>query len=188
MAKTEVMLIGALPAQAGFPGAGGPIPPSSRFPYPQPNFRMNRHAPIPSTWMEPQNLLQVTDKTNYDPYARASRGAPIVAPLAGVMSPILFGRRGGLGALGADAGGAVPPGSPPVTEGDLYADAASWKSYFAFTAFSYTLLGAMMAGYHGYKRNKGNTGWALGWGLLGGMFPLVTNAVALGQGYGKPHG
>ena len=40
--------------------------------------------------------------------------------------------------------------------------------------------------YHGYKRNSGSLGWALGWGVLGGLFPIITPAVALAQGFGKP--
>lgn len=38
--------------------------------------------------------------------------------------------------------------------------------------------------YHGYKRNN-SVGWAIVWGLLGGMFPVITPAVALAQGFGK---
>ena len=39
--------------------------------------------------------------------------------------------------------------------------------------------------YHGYKRNN-SIGWAIGWGLLGGLAPVITPAVALAQGYGDP--
>jgi len=39
--------------------------------------------------------------------------------------------------------------------------------------------------YHGYKRNN-SIGWALWWGLMGGLFPIVTPAIALAQGFGKP--
>ncbi len=38
--------------------------------------------------------------------------------------------------------------------------------------------------YHGYKRNN-SVGWAIGWGLLGGLFPIITPAVAFAQGFGK---
>lgn len=41
--------------------------------------------------------------------------------------------------------------------------------------------------YHGYKRNK-SIGWALGWGLLGGIFPYITIPVSLAQGFGKLKG
>lgn len=49
------------------------------------------------------------------------------------------------------------------------------------------LLSAASSGasaYHGYKRNK-SVGWAVAWGLLGGVFPVLVPAVALAQGFGK---
>lgn len=39
--------------------------------------------------------------------------------------------------------------------------------------------------YHGYKRNN-SLGWALWWGLCGALFPVVTPAIALAQGFAKP--
>lgn len=41
--------------------------------------------------------------------------------------------------------------------------------------------------YHGYKRND-SVGWAVGWALLGGMFPVITPAIAVAQGFGKKKG
>ena len=38
--------------------------------------------------------------------------------------------------------------------------------------------------YHGYKRNR-SIGWAAWWGLMGAVFPIITPAVALAQGFGK---
>lgn len=38
--------------------------------------------------------------------------------------------------------------------------------------------------YHGYKRND-SVGWAIVWGLLGGVFPVITPAIAWAQGFGK---
>lgn len=37
--------------------------------------------------------------------------------------------------------------------------------------------------YHGYKRND-SIGWAAWWGLMGGLFPVITPAIALAQGFG----
>lgn len=51
----------------------------------------------------------------------------------------------------------------------------------------YGLLGTagmVMGAYHGYKRNN-SVGWAIGWGLLGGLFPFITIPVSLAQGFGK---
>lgn len=44
---------------------------------------------------------------------------------------------------------------------------------------------AAAATYHGYKRNE-SIGWALWWGFCGALFPIVTPAIALAQGFGKP--
>ena len=38
--------------------------------------------------------------------------------------------------------------------------------------------------YHGYKRNE-SVGWALCWGFLGGLFPVITPAIAVAQGFGE---
>lgn len=38
--------------------------------------------------------------------------------------------------------------------------------------------------YHGYKRNH-SVGWAIWWGIMGGLFPVVTPAIALAQGFGR---
>lgn len=39
--------------------------------------------------------------------------------------------------------------------------------------------------YHGYKRND-SVGWAIVWGLLGGLFPVITPAIAIAQGFAHP--
>lgn len=38
--------------------------------------------------------------------------------------------------------------------------------------------------YHGYKRNN-SAGWAVWWGFMGALFPVITPAVAIAQGFGK---
>lgn len=57
-------------------------------------------------------------------------------------------------------------------------------------ATAWTVLAAASTGisaYHGYKRND-SVGWAIVWGLLGGMFPIIVPAVALAEGFAKPKG
>lgn len=39
--------------------------------------------------------------------------------------------------------------------------------------------------YHGYKRNE-SVGWAIWWGAMGALFPIVTPTIAIAQGFGKP--
>lgn len=38
--------------------------------------------------------------------------------------------------------------------------------------------------YHGYVRNR-SVPWALWWGLMGGLFPIITPVIAVAQGYAK---
>ena len=61
-------------------------------------------------------------------------------------------------------------------------------SNWSFTWGVLSVLGAALSAYHGYKRNHESTGSAVGWGVLGGLFPVITVPVALAQGYGKPAG
>lgn len=58
-----------------------------------------------------------------------------------------------------------------------------WPAFWGVAA----LASAGASAYHGYKRNE-SVGWAVVWGLLGSMFPIITPAVALAQGFGKPKG
>lgn len=75
-----------------------------------------------------------------------------------------------------------------------YAPAPEFRGLAGFDFQDPTVRSAMMglsvvssavSAYHGYKRNQ-SVGWAIGWALLGGMFPIITPVVALAQGYGKP--
>lgn len=46
------------------------------------------------------------------------------------------------------------------------------------------LAAAATGAYHGYRRNE-SVGWAVGWFLLGSIFPFVSVPVMLAQGFGK---
>jgi hypothetical protein len=39
--------------------------------------------------------------------------------------------------------------------------------------------------YHGYKRND-SVGWAIWWGFMGALFPVITPTIAFAQGFGQP--
>jgi len=82
--------------------------------------------------------------------------------------------------------GEAPPPPAPMTEyGPPDQTAISpYKSYlgYAWTAASVASAGA--SAYHGYKRNK-SVGWAIGWAVLGSLFPVIVPAIALAQGFGK---
>ena len=47
------------------------------------------------------------------------------------------------------------------------------------------LMSSAASAFHGYRRNQ-SIGWAIVWGLLGGIFPVFTPTIALAQGFGKP--
>lgn len=48
-----------------------------------------------------------------------------------------------------------------------------------------SMASAGVSTYHGYRRH-GTVGAAIGWGILGAIFPVITPAVALAQGFGHP--
>ena len=52
--------------------------------------------------------------------------------------------------------------------------------------YAVSAAGMGLGAYHGYKRNNGSVGWAVVWALLGGAFPIITTAVAIAEGFGKP--
>lgn len=43
-----------------------------------------------------------------------------------------------------------------------------------------------VSAYHGVKRHHGSAGWGVAWGSLGALFPVLTPAVAVAQGFAKP--
>jgi hypothetical protein len=87
----------------------------------------------------------------------------------------------GLGHLGqaADAVSMQPVGQLGVDQNGT----PQWV-WWAWRAAS--MAGTGIGAYHGYKRNRGSVGWAIGWALLGGMFPVITVPIAFAQGLGKP--
>ncbi len=47
-----------------------------------------------------------------------------------------------------------------------------------------SIAGTGIGAYHGYKRND-SVGWAIGWAMLGGLFPVIVIPVAYAQGIGE---
>jgi hypothetical protein len=120
---------------------------------------------------DPQNRQRVVNGGLYDPAWTPSAGAPIrgyqmaglgnlVRPWEGSASSFTMGLRG------------------------LRTGCASPVSWWMPTVNSYSVLGAMVAGAHGYARNK-KVGWALAWAAAGFVAPIFTNFVAIVQGLGK---
>jgi hypothetical protein len=46
-------------------------------------------------------------------------------------------------------------------------------------------VGAFAGAYHGYKRNGGSVGWAIGWFVFGGLLPILALPIMLAEGFGK---
>lgn len=61
--------------------------------------------------------------------------------------------------------------------------APGWWWFFSILS----LASAAASTYHGYRRH-GTVGAAVGWGILGALFPVIVPAVAIAQGYGQPKG
>ena len=49
-----------------------------------------------------------------------------------------------------------------------------------------SLVSGGISTYHGYKRSGGSVLSAVGWGVLGSMFPVIVPAVAFAQGFARP--
>jgi hypothetical protein len=100
---------------------------------------------------------------------------------SGIGSMLKGASRLGIGALAqADA------------SDDLFADDATRAAvaeargyYLVWSAVG--VVGGVLGAYHGYKRNN-SVGWAIAWGLLGSIFPIITIPIAFAQGFGKRKG
>jgi hypothetical protein len=77
----------------------------------------------------------------------------------------------------------LQPMEPMQTE--TWGDQFSWSKH----PIRNTIQTASMAAsaYHGYKRNH-SVGWALWWGFMGAVFPVITPVIAVAQGFGKRKG
>lgn len=106
----------------------------------------------------------------YDPFAAVRSIAPL-APIPRVR-------------VGAEGGSLRDPGDPtaiqPAPSPVAFPDLPEISPFDRVLS----IAGAGIGAYHGYKRND-SVGWAIGWGVLGAMFPVITSAVAFAQGVGK---
>ena len=174
MSRTRVMLIGALPVgtqshRMPMYSAGGS----------DPRWQRDFISTATTVREEPQNLMRVNNSGS-GPFRMSSQGGPSV-PLESSM----------LGRLGAgDSGGgyfadqqakyaamvaASDPAFVTATERVIY-----------WLALGQRLMGASVGAYHGYKRNRGSMGAAVGWGIAGAVAPVITIGVGLYQGLAQP--
>lgn len=77
----------------------------------------------------------------------------------------------------------TPPTSPA---GDIVVQPErDWRDYrpsALWTVLSMASAGA--SAFHGYRRNQ-SVGWAVAWGAAGAVFPVITPAIAVAQGFGE---
>ena len=132
--------------------------------------RFSRRAGRPAARrFRPRHIDRPIDRRFDRPIDRAIRAVKTVRPIdraVRAIMPYAQNHRGstirsGYGALGNPELGAM--------------------SYFWMVA-GIASVGA--SAYHGYKRNN-SVGWAIVWGLLGGLAPVITPAVAVAQGFGE---
>ena len=90
---------------------------------------------------------------------------------------------GGDGTLGAaiSMGGDGTLGTTDMMGLDQAGQPRVWPAIWGLASMASTAACA----YHGYKRNN-SVGWAIVWGLLGGILPVFSVAIAFAQGFGKP--
>jgi len=48
-----------------------------------------------------------------------------------------------------------------------------------------SLVSMGASAYHGSKRHGGSVVWGIWWGLVGGVFPVLTPAIGAAQGFAK---
>lgn len=88
---------------------------------------------------------------------------------------------GGLSGLGMLRNGFTPGDSGAIARRSALAGSAAVTIAWG----TVVLASAGLSAYHGYKRNDDEWGPAVGWGLLGFIFPVITPIVALAQGFGE---
>lgn len=98
-----------------------------------------------------------------------------------MMQMKVLGNSNGLGAAYTAGGDGTFGGMMGLDE--VGRPTGVWPTVWGIAA----LLSAGASAYHGYKRND-SVGWAVVWGLLGSLFPVITPAIALAQGFAKPKG
>lgn len=124
----------------------------------EPNWTTDFLNPPPTTPQQPQNLL----RANFQNMVKLSN-------LGRVMK--------GFGQAESDL--------PPLPNNDMMK--VHEPAVTAQVAVPWALLSgiSMVAStWHGYRRNR-TVGWALWWGLMGAMFPIITPTIGLAQGWGK---
>lgn len=157
-----------------------------------PRYLMQRTGGPLVTWnrMRPPGQTKASDAQSMgslgetDVFGQPRRlprgGAPeyLTDGLGCACGPSAQGEYVGVGAMAAEYPIVTPAGTRMVKR------AMGAEEESLYDKIPTRKIGALAATYHGYKRS-GSVGWALLWGVLGAAAPLVTNTVAVAQGFGK---
>jgi hypothetical protein len=112
-----------------------------------------------------------------------------LAALATPLSPVLVSiTNNPPSARPSGALAAYEPPSTTPTYQSPYTDANGSLNGLGIAVAGLSLISAFASAFHGVKRNKGSVGYGLLWGAEGALFPVVTPAIAIAQGYAKPEG
>lgn len=150
----------------------------------QPQLRQQYMWPTPS-FDQPQNLLRATLQNGPHAFAGGVHQAANLASLGRIgkmlgQTPMDYVEAWSNTAPSKSGSPstnelAPPAGTPQVPDGMNGYQLGGWA------LLSTASMGA--SAYHGYRRNQ-SVPWALWWGLMGAMFPIVTPAIGLAQGWG----
>jgi hypothetical protein len=132
-----------------------------------PRWDIDFMNPRPTSPAQPQNLLRATLQNG--PNAMARRLGSVAGMLGQINEEEIIDP--------------LPQHTGPVNVAVQNANGgtrAAWKSFYGIAA----PVSAAASAYHGYRRND-SVGWAVWWALMGGLFPLVTPAIGVAQGWGE---
>lgn len=79
------------------------------------------------------------------------------------------------------SGSATPAASTAAMTLPTWSEMSGWMKIW----MGLSVLGTAIGAYHGAKRT-GSVGWAIGWGLLGSLAPIIVIPVAFAQGISTP--
>ena len=137
----------------------------------QENLPVQYNLPLSEYAPYTQDLSGTNQETNIDFLQSLSNVSPVIS----TYTPYLAGYLGAVTLSDEDIAKAkLEKSIKEITDNPWF---IAWQ-------IASIVSGAACA-YHGYKRNE-SVGWAIGWFMLGSAFPVITPAIAVAQGFGKP--
>lgn len=158
----------------------------------EPPLRTSFLNPPPTTPGYPQNLLRQAVMNGL----RGVRGVGLglMSPAGSYPGPMEQAQYAAGDATAAAAESASQTADEPMVPngGGSFTTMPAQRNYMPGPGwYALATVSSLASIYHGYRRNLPRgpgkaLGWGLWWGLMGTIFPLVTVAVGVAQGYGKP--